>query len=84
MCEQSIAAGQELNWVQSCHYLGITVESISHFNCDVSEAKKSCYHSFNAFVGRVDRLANKHFTVELLNKKCLPTLLYAFEVCRAH
>jgi len=31
--------GQELNWVQSCRYLGITVESASHFKCNIGEAK---------------------------------------------
>jgi len=27
----SVQDGQELNWVQACRYLGITVESASHF-----------------------------------------------------
>jgi len=27
-------------WVQSCRYLGITVESASHCKCNIGEAKK--------------------------------------------
>jgi len=77
----SVQDGQELNWVQSCRYLGITGESASHFKCNIGEAKKSFYRSFNAVFGRVDRIARENVTVELLMKKCLPTLLYATEVC---
>jgi len=77
----SVQDGQELNWVQSCRYLGITVESASHFKCNIGEAKKSFYRSFNAIFGRVGRIAKENVTVELLMKKCLPTLLYAMEVC---
>jgi Reverse transcriptase (RNA-dependent DNA polymerase) len=77
----SIQDSQELNWVKSCRYLGVTVESASHFKCNITEAKKSFYRSFNAIFGRVGRIANENVTVELLIKKCLPTLLFAFEVC---
>jgi len=79
---EKIQDGQEFNWVQS-RYLGIIVESAtaSHFQCNISDAKKSFYHSFNAIFGRVGRIAKENVTVELLIKKCLPTLLYATEVC---
>jgi len=43
--------------------------------------KKSFYRFFNAIFGRVGRIAKENVTVELLMKKCLPTLLYAMEVC---
>jgi len=36
---QLIHDGQELNWVQSCRYLGITDESASRFKCNIGEAK---------------------------------------------
>jgi hypothetical protein len=73
--------GQELNWTKSCRYLGITVESASHFKCYIGGAMKSFYRSFNAIFGRVGRIANENVTVEFWIQKCLPTLLYAFEVC---
>ena len=34
-----------------------------------------------ALVALHGRIANENVTVELLIKKCLPTLLYTFEVC---
>jgi len=60
----SVQDGQELNWVQSCRYLGITVESASHFKCNIGEANKSFYRSFNAIFGRVGRIAKENVTVE--------------------
>jgi len=39
------------------------------------------YHSFNTIFSRVGRIAKVNIKVELLMKKCLTTLLYAFEVC---
>jgi len=36
---KSVQDGQELNWVQSCRYLGITVKSADHFKCNIGEAK---------------------------------------------
>jgi len=61
--------------------MGIPVESASHFMCNIGEAKKSFYRSFNAIFGRVGQIAKENITVELLIKKCLPSLLYAMEVC---
>jgi len=59
----------------------ITVESASHFKCNIGEVSKSFYRSFTAIFGRVGRIAKENLTEELLMKKCLPTLLYATEVC---
>ena len=59
----SIQDSQELNWVKSCRYLGITVESASHFKCNISEAKKSFNRSFIAISGRVGHIANENVTV---------------------
>jgi len=55
---------QELNWVQFCRYLGITIESATHFKCNIGEAKKSFYQSFNAIFGRVGRSAKENVKVE--------------------
>ena len=44
-------------------------------------SKESFYQSFNAIFGRVGRIGNENVAVELLIKKCLPTLLFVFEVC---
>ena len=33
------------------------------------------------FFGKVGHIASEAVTVELLNRKCLPTLLYGLEAC---
>jgi len=38
-------------------------------------------HSFNAIFGRVGHIASEAVIVELVNSKCLPTLLYGLEAC---
>jgi len=35
-----------------------------------------------SIIGRLGRIAKENVTVDLLMKKCLPTLLYAVEVCQ--
>ena len=44
-------------------------------------AKRSFYRSFNAIFGRVGHIASDAIIVELVNSKCLPTLLYGLESC---
>jgi len=42
----SVQDGQELNWVQYCRYLGITVESASHFKCNIGCHRKPSFRCF--------------------------------------
>ena len=51
------------------------------FTCSLSNGKRSFYRSFNAIFGRVGHIASEAVIVELLNSKCLPTLLYGLEAC---
>ena len=53
--------------------------SSKSFTCSLSNAKRSFYRSFNAIFGRVGHIASEAVIVELLNSKCLPTLLYSLE-----
>ena len=39
------------------------------------------HRSFNAIFGRVGHIASEAVIVELVNSKCLPTLLYGLEAC---
>jgi len=61
--------------------LGVHVVSSKSFTCSLSNAKRSFYRSFNAIFGRVGHIASEAVIVELLNSKCLPTLLYGLEAC---
>ena len=64
-----------------CRYLGVYLESASHFKCSICEAKKSFYRSFNSIFGKIGRIASEDVVLELVNKQSLPVLLYALEVC---
>jgi len=78
----------EIVWCENVRYLGVHVVSSKSFTCSLSNAKRSFYRSFNAIFGRVGHIATQAVIVELLNSKCLPTLLYSlrlrsmsFEIC---
>ena len=47
----------------------------------LSNAKQSFYRLFNAVYGKVGRCASEDVIVELLETKCLPSLLYGIEAC---
>ena len=51
------------------------------FKCSVDQAKRSFYHASNSIFARVGRLASEDVILQLMKHKCIPILLYAFEVC---
>ena len=71
--------GREIVWCENVRYLGVHVVSSKSFTCSLSNAKRSFYWSFNAIFGRVGHIASEAVIVELVNSKCLPTLLYGLE-----
>ena len=73
--------GREIVWCENVRYLGVHVVSSKSFTCSLSNAKRSFYRSFNAIFGRVGHIASEAVIVELVNSKCLPTLLYGLEAC---
>jgi len=70
-----------LSGVRMLCILWFIVVSSESFTCSLSNAKRSLYRSFNAIFGRVGHIASEAVIVELLNSKCLPTLLYSLEAC---
>jgi hypothetical protein len=61
-------------------YLGIYVSAARNFKCNLSDAKKSFYRSFNAIFGKVGRRASEEVVLHLVTAKCLPVLLYSLDV----
>jgi len=43
--------------------------------------QKGFYHSANAILGKVGRIASEEVVLQLLNSKCIPVLLYSLEAC---
>ena len=74
--------GREIVWRENVRYLGVHIVSSKSFTCSLSNSKRSFYRSFNAVFGRVGHIASEAVTIELLNRKCLPTVLYGLlEAC---
>ena len=47
----------------------------------VTHAKRSFYRAANSIFGKIRRIASEDVLIELLKTKCMPILLYGFEVC---
>ena len=73
--------GDLLNWVTSCRYLGIYFISSRYFKCSLDNSKKAFYRSFNSIFGKVGRSASEEVTIQLINAKCFPILLYGLDAC---
>ena len=77
----STSQGTVLPWVNEIRYLGIYMNQSRNFKCSIDHAKRSFYRSANAIFGRVGRIASEDITLQLINTKCIPILLYGLEAC---
>ena len=73
--------GHELEWVNTCCYLGVFFVTGRSFKCSWEKCKTSCYRSFNAIFGRFGRYASAETIIQLLQCKCMPVLPYSLEAC---
>ena len=44
-------------------------------------AKRSCYRTANSIFGKIGRYASEETTLQLIQSKCIPALLYGLEAC---
>ena len=51
------------------------------FKCDLDHVKRSFYRAANAIFGRIGRIASEEVIIQLIKSKCIPVLVYGFEVC---
>ena len=68
-----------IEWVNKWKYLGVSLKSSKHFNCDIDEKVKSFYRSANAIL-RIDGRSNEIVMLQLLESQCISILTYAIEV----
>ena len=68
-----------LPWVTELRYLGIFIIQSRNFKCSLNYAKRSCYRSLNAILGKIGRSASEEVVLEIVSKKCIPVLLYGLE-----
>ena len=74
----------QLQWVDEIRYVGIFIVNSTKFKCSVNHAKCLFYLAANGIFNKIGRLASEEVIVQLLRHKCMPRLLYGFEVCALH
>lgn len=73
--------GDQVQWTDSCRYLGVYFVSAQSFRCSFHEARASFYRACNGIFGKVCKYASEDVALSLVSSKCLPILLYATEAC---
>jgi hypothetical protein len=73
--------GIAFEWVDTSRYLGIELVSGKVFTCSYSKAKQFFYRAFNSIFGKAGRQALEEVVLELVNTKCMPTMLYGLAAC---
>jgi len=62
-------------------YLGIFIVRSLKFKCSLEAAKPSFYRTANSIFGKIGRSASEETTLQLIQSKCIPALLYGLEAC---
>lgn len=71
--------GEGLKWVDSIRYLGVVLLSAKSLRTSLADNMKSFYKSANAVFSKVGRTASEEVLSNLINSKCVPSLLYGLE-----
>ena len=72
----STSTGADIPWVDEIRHLGIFIVRSRKFKCSLDYAKKTYYRSANAIFDKIGRYASKDVTLQLINVKCVPILMY--------
>ena len=73
--------GSVISWTSELRYLGVYIVSSRVFKCSLQHAKHSFYRGANAIFGKLGRIASEEVVLHLIERKCLPLLLFGLEVC---
>jgi len=49
------------------------------FKCNIRDAKRSFYRAANEIFGKIGRSAPENVTLQLIQSKCVPALLYGVD-----
>jgi len=77
----SMSSGDNIMWVDELRYLGVYIVRSRVFKCSLDMAKKSFYRAANSVFGKIGRIASEEVTLQILDSKCIPVLLYGLEAC---
>ena len=76
----SSSNGRSLPWVTEMRYLGVYFINSRTLKCSLDAAKRGFYRAANSIFGKVGRTASEEVVLHLVKYKCMPILLYGFEV----
>ena len=75
--------GNDIEWVESWKYLGVTLLSHKHFNCSIDAKVKSFYRCANA-IFRIDGRLNEMVMLQLMESQCISIMTNTMEdICVA-
>ena len=82
VCANVVASRSVINWITSCRYLGVYLESSIKFKCSFGKNKARFYQAFYNIFVKIGGNASEDEEVlfSLIKSKCLPVLLYGTEV----
>ena len=78
---QVLKKAAALKFVCHIRYLNDISLFLNNFKCSLDHAKRSFYRAANSIFGKIGRIASEDVLIELLKTKCMPVLLYGFDVC---
>ena len=73
--------GNDIEWVDSWSYLGVSLKAHTSFNCCVDQKVKSFYRAANGIL-RIEGRSSETVMLQLLETHCLPILTYAIDVIK--
>ena len=74
-----MSSGDNIMWVDELRYLGVYIVRSRVFKCSLDKAKKSFYRAANSVFGKIGRIASEEVTLQIMDSKCIPMLLYGLE-----
>lgn len=79
-CVPLILSNSNLNFVNSCVYLGVHITSDRFFKCSFEHLRMKFYRTFNCIFSKSKSANSELITVYLIKMYCLPIILYCLEV----
>ena len=73
--------GNNIDWVDTWSYLGVTLKAHTSFNCCIDQKVKSFYRCANGIL-RIEGRSSETVMLQLLESHCLPILTYAINVTK--
>ena len=77
-CSNLYINNVEISWSKNLTYLGIMINSSTHFSIDMKRTRGKFYRSFNAVYSKIS-LSNESLIVSLVKTCCVPALIYSLE-----